>query len=73
MKGDMSLQSLTDLAAEYRENAKRLDEKINKLKSKRLELSTNDLYNLNQRIILYEDIRDSMKATANKLTHYYDE
>ena len=67
------MQSITELAEEYRGNAERLDRRIRQLKLQRRDTVGQSLYDLNQRIVCYEEMRDSMIATANALAHYYDE
>lgn len=66
----MNLQKLAD---EYKKQSDKLNKKIAELKAQRCNVSGQDLYNLNKRINMYENMHFDCVSTYNTLLHYYDE
>lgn len=66
----MNLQKLAD---EYKEQSDMLNKKIAMLKVQRCNASGQDLFNLNKRISMYENMQLDCVSMYNTLLHYYDE
>lgn len=72
MKGDIRL-TLNELAEEYKRQADRLYKKIATLKRRQGKCNGTELYEINRRIVILEDMRTECMTLYYKLLHYYDE
>ena len=66
-------QSLAELAEQYWENVRTLDEQIERTKEQAKACESKHMRNeLRVKIRTLRDMRDECKQIADKLTHYYD-
>lgn len=66
------MESIPELAQEYKQGVTKLNKLIKRLKAQRANAMGQELYYLNLHICVLEDMRNELRSTASKLEHYYD-